>query len=133
MGFTFDDTDKTGNANPLSLKDELIESDGNNAECVFPFIGGEEVNTSATHSAHRFTINFGSMELEQAEQWPQLLEIVRRKVKPDRDKLGNSSIDKAHKRNWWRFANDRPELMVAKRGLKKVLVCGLISNKLSFV
>jgi hypothetical protein len=44
MGFTFDDTDTRGIANPIALKDELIARDRRNAERIFPYICDEEVN-----------------------------------------------------------------------------------------
>ena len=58
MGFTFDDTDKKGIATPLAEMERLIEVDPRNQEVIFPYIGGEEVNTSSTQSHHRYVINF---------------------------------------------------------------------------
>ena len=58
MGFTFDDTDKKGVTSPLSEMKRLIEADPHNSEVIFPYIGGEEVNTSPTHAHHRYVINF---------------------------------------------------------------------------
>ena len=58
MGFTFDDTDSKGVANPISLMHELIEKDSRNAERIFPYIGGEELNDSPSHTPHRYVINF---------------------------------------------------------------------------
>ena len=46
MGFTFDDTDKKGVASSLADMQRLIESDARNREVIFPYIGGEEINTS---------------------------------------------------------------------------------------
>ena len=68
MGFTFDDTDKDGVASPLAEMHELIEKDPRNAERIFPYIGGEEVNDSPTHAHHRYVINFGDMTEEEARQ-----------------------------------------------------------------
>jgi len=65
---------------------ELIAKNPKNAERIFPYLGGEEVNTSPTQSPHRFVISFGQMSLEEAEQWPDLLNIVRERVKPERDR-----------------------------------------------
>ena len=59
MGFTFDDTDKKGVASSLADMQQLIDSDLRNREVIFPYIGGEEVNTSPTHAHHRYVINFG--------------------------------------------------------------------------
>ena len=58
MGFTFDDTDKKGIASSLTEMRRLIEEDPRNQEVIFPYIGGEEVNTSPTHAHHRYAINF---------------------------------------------------------------------------
>ena len=59
MGFTFDDTDRKGAAaSPLAEMQRLVEADPRNREAIFPYIGGEEVNTSPTHAHHRYVINF---------------------------------------------------------------------------
>ena len=68
MGFTFDDTDTSSVANPISLMHELIAKDPRNAERIFPYIGGEEVNNSPTHAHHRYVINFGELSEEEACQ-----------------------------------------------------------------
>ena len=44
MGFTFDDQPTDGVANPISEMQRLIERNPRNAERIFPYIGGEEVN-----------------------------------------------------------------------------------------
>ena len=44
---------------------------------IFPYIGGEEVNTSPTHAHHRYVINFGDMTRERGSRsWPELMAIV---------------------------------------------------------
>ena len=65
MGFTFDDTDKKGVASPLAEMHRLVEADPHNREAIFPYIGGEEVNTSPTHSHHRYVINFRDYPLRR--------------------------------------------------------------------
>ena len=67
MGFTFDDTDKKGVASPLAEMHRLIEEDPHNREAIFPYIGGEEVNTSPTHAHHRYVINFRDYPLRREE------------------------------------------------------------------
>lgn len=122
MGFTFDDTDKGGVANPISLMHELIRKDPRNAERIFPYIGGEEVNDSPTHAHHRYVINFGQMSEEEARQWPDLMAIVEEKVKPKRLTDNRES----YRRYWWQFGEKRIDLGEAIRGLDRVLVinCG---------
>ena len=65
MGFTFDNTDKKGIATPLAQMQRLILENARNREAIFPYIGGEEVNTSPTHAHHRYVINFRAYPLRR--------------------------------------------------------------------
>ena len=67
MGFTFDDTDTKGVASPLAEMRRLIEKDPRNQEVIFPYIGGQEVNTSPTHAHHRYVINFRDWPLRRED------------------------------------------------------------------
>ncbi|NWG14810.1 MAG: N-6 DNA methylase [Acidobacteria bacterium] len=128
MGFTFDDTDTKAVATPLAEMHRLIEKDPRNQEVIFPYIGGEEVNTSPTHAYHRYVINFGERSEEECRRrWPDLMAIVEARVKPERISLppkNNWNRDVA--RRWWQFGADRRELRAAIAGLERVLVvnCG---------
>ena len=124
MGFTFDDTDTKGIATPISEMYRLIEKDPRNQEVIFPYIGGAEVNNSPTHSFHRYAINFYDRDLEEAETWPDLIKIVRERVKPGRDRQKR----KARSERWWQYAEKSPELNTAVSGLDRVLVISRTSN-----
>src|ERR1051326_7749196 len=76
MGFTFDDTDKKGVASSLAERDRLISKNARNAERIFPYIGGEEVNDSPTHAHHRFVINFEDFPLRRKEKGPSWFELT---------------------------------------------------------
>ena len=67
MGFTFDDTDSKGVATPLAEMRRLIEEEPRNQEVIFPYIGGEEVNSSPTHAHHRYVINFRDWPLRRED------------------------------------------------------------------
>ena len=67
MGFTFDDTDKKGVATPLAEMHRLIRENPKNREVIFPYIGGQEVNTSPTHAHHRYVINFRDYPLRRED------------------------------------------------------------------
>ncbi len=109
-------------------REELIAKNPKNAERIFPYIGGEEVNTSPTQSPHRYVINFGQMSLEEAGQWPDLLEIVRERVKPERDQNKRQT----YRDRWWRFAEYRPGLFEAKAPLERCLVAARTSLHVMF-
>jgi len=136
MGFTFDDTDKKGAATPIAEMHRLIEKDPRNSERIFPYIGGQEINVNPTHSHHRYVINFGEMCESEAQQWPDLINILKSKVKPERDKLGNNPDARRRKERWWLWGRYTPALFRAISGMDRVLVCtggSGASKYLSFV
>ena len=125
MGFTFDDTDGKGVTTPLAEMRRLIEKDPRNQEVIFPYIGGEEVNTSPTHAHHRYVINFGEREEEECwRHWSDLMAVTDAKVKPER--LTQNDI--GAKKKWWQFIRPRPELHSTIAGLDRVLVISRVSE-----
>ena len=129
MGFTFDDTDKKGVASSRAEMHRLIKSDPRNREVIFPYIGGEEVNTSPTHAHHRYVINFAERSEEECRRrWPDLIAIVEERVKPERQR----QKDKGALEKWWQLIRPRPELHAAIVDLDRVIVCPIVSNKVSF-
>ena len=67
MGFTFDDTDRKGVATPLAEMYRLINENPHNQDVIFPYIGGEEINSSPTHAHHRYIINFHDWPLRRSD------------------------------------------------------------------
>ena len=109
-------------------RDALIRKSKKNDERIFPYIGGEEVNTHPTQDFERYVINFGTMTLEQAQHWPDLLAIVRENVKPERDKNNREN----YRRLWWQFGEGRPGLCKAIAPLARCLVNSQVSKYLVF-
>lgn len=122
MGFTFDDSKP--DATPIPEMQRLIEQNPKNQERIFPYIGGEEVNSSPNHTHHRYVINFGEMSENDAREYPDLMKIVEEKVKPAR----LAQKDKGAKQKWWQFIRPRPELNNAIAPLECVLVRSLTSK-----
>jgi len=109
-------------------RDELIAKDPKNSDRIFPYIGGQEVNSSPTQSHKRYVISFGQMSLEEAAQWPDLLDRVRELVKPERDKNNRAN----YRDKWWQFGEDRPGLQRAIAPLDLCLVNSQVSKHLIF-
>ena len=81
MGFTFDDSDTKGVASPRSERRRLIEKDPKNAEVIFPYIGGKEVNNHPRHEHHRYVINFRDWPLRRddlGESWAAATDLQRK-------------------------------------------------------
>jgi hypothetical protein len=121
MGFTFDDSNP--DATPIAEIHRLIEQDPRNQERIFPYIGGEEVNSSPTHAHDRYVINFGEMSEDEAREWPDLMSIVEVKVKPERMKNNREG----YRRYWWQYGEKRVELWKAIEKLDRVLVISRVS------
>ena len=160
MGFTFDDTDKKGVASPLADMNRLIEADPHNHEAIFPYIGGEEVNTSPTHAHHHYVINFRDYPLrrddlgttwlysdaEQRREW--LREAIVPLDYPDpvaadwpallamveqRVKPERMKVNRAVRRQrWWQFGDRQPALSSATRGLERVLTISRVGQQAAF-
>lgn len=90
----------------------LIEADPRNQEAIFPVINGQEANNSPTQSPGRSIINFFDWTVERASTYPALFDIVRTKVKPERDKVTRA----ARRDRWWQYAE-------RAAGLYSRLVC----------
>lgn len=119
MGFTFDDTDTKGVASPLHEMRRLIAKHPPNGEVIVPYIGWREVANDPSQDHHRFVMNFGERsEDECRRRWPDLMEIVEARVKPERMK---SKRERRRKR-WWQFGETTPSLFRALAQHDRVLV-----------
>ena len=160
MGFTFDDTDSKGVATPLAEMERLIASHPENREVIFPYIGGEEVNTGPTHAHHRYVINFRDWPLRRAAlgaTWRDADDEQRREWRragvvpldyPDRvaadwpsllniveQKVRPNRIEDnraVYRRSWWKYAEKRVDLYAAIVGLDRVLARSLTSKNFCF-
>jgi hypothetical protein len=114
--------------------DTLLSRNHHNGVVLAPYLGGEEVNSNPTHNFERYVINFGNLALEEtAAGWPDLLTIVRERVKPERDRLPpKNSVNKDRRARWWQFAGRSPELYARIGGLERCLVTSQVTKHLLF-
>lgn len=114
-------------------RNDLISKRTENGAWIFPVINGERLNSDPRQSPHGFVINFRQIELDSAARLPELLQIVRERVKPTRDAARSDTADGAHrKKYWWQYAQPRPELSDALEGLHQCLVTAIVSKHLMF-
>jgi hypothetical protein len=67
MGFTFDDQAAArGIARPISEMRYLLSQNPENERAIFPYIGGEEINTDPKQHYHRYVIDFGELSQREA-------------------------------------------------------------------
>ncbi len=99
-----------------------------NRSRIRPYLGGEEAITSPTQSHAREVICFDQLSIEQAEAWPALLDLVRHRVKPERDKNKRAN----YRDLWWQFAEYRPGLYASLTGLRRCLVTLFTAKHVTF-
>src|SRR5262249_51838256 len=128
MGFTFDDTDRDGVTTSIAEMQRLIAKDERNAERIFPFIGGEELNNSSSLMNHRFIINFDSLNEEEARKWPDLMKIVEEKVRPQRLQAKRD----AYRNRWWQFGEKQEALYATTGSDLRVIASCQVGPHLSF-
>lgn len=118
MGFTLTPAEATA----------LIAKDRRNAEVIQPYIGGEELNSNPRMAHERYVINFRDWPLEKAEEWPDLIEILREKVKPERDLVPEDRSREV----WWQFSRRRPDLYALLEGKSRCLLNCQVSRNPQF-
>jgi hypothetical protein len=105
----------------------LLERDPRNAEVLFPYINGEDLNSRPDCSASRWVINFFDWPLERAEQYPSCLEIIESRVKPVREMLKNKPKER---QNYWLYERRGVDLYAAIEGMERVLAITRVSKTL---
>jgi hypothetical protein len=131
QGFVFDDTDPK--ASPDIARLSILEKNPACAARIFPYIGGEEINSAPAVSTRRYVINLSDIADEsELEHWPELKDIVSRMVKPERMELGPNPNNVPLKRKWWAYQAHRPELYSRLKSLRSVLACSQVSAQFCF-
>ncbi len=153
VGFTFDDKAAAkGKSESITRMNELIAQDSRNAEVIYPFVGGEEINNSPNHAPHRFVINFFDRPLRREADlppWSSLDAISQNECLrsgtvpsdfegevaadwPDLLSIVQSRVrpiriglkEEGLSRKWWQFARKQPGLTHAISDVDFVLATG---------
>jgi methylase of polypeptide subunit release factors len=128
MGFTFDDTDKSGEASPMAEMQKVVEAEPASAALIQPYLGGEEFNNQPEQRPNRFIINYGDVSEQDARKLPLLMRIVEAKVKPYRDGLKRD----VYRNKWWQFGEKQTALYAQAKGLSRVLAICRVSRSCAF-
>jgi hypothetical protein len=103
---------------------EWIAADASNAEVLFPYLNGEDLNQRPDASASRWVIDFNDRSEVEAARFALPYARVLEQVKPER-----SGKPKAvREAPWWQFLRSRPAMRKAIAGLPEVLVIARVSK-----
>jgi hypothetical protein len=104
---------------------ERLQLEVVNQNRIRRFLTAQDIADDPNQSPGRWIIDFGTDSLESANRSPALLDIVRRKVRPER--LGKG---RHFERLWWQFAWPRPEMRAKISLLTRYAVAGAHGKRL---
>jgi hypothetical protein len=105
----------------------LLARDPRNADCLFPYLNGDDLNTHPAQQPGRWVICFHDWDLARAQQYPDLLRIVEERVKPERERLRGPG-DARNRAAWWQFGAYRAGMRHAIAPLRRVLARSRVSE-----
>ncbi|OLR89929.1 Eco57I restriction-modification methylase domain-containing protein [Actinokineospora bangkokensis] len=103
---------------------DWIEADAKNAEVLFPYLNGEDLNSRPDTSPSRRVIDFNNLTESAAKQYAAPFQRVYGRVRPERLKNKRS----ARRDRWWQFAELALGMRKAVAGLTDVLVIARVSK-----
>ncbi|MCW8307625.1 N-6 DNA methylase [Acidiphilium sp. PA] len=123
MGFSIDD-ELASSSSALSIAEmeSLLQRKPNLSSRIKPFLGGFELNNDPRQEHSRYAINISDMSIDAARlQFPELVEIIERYVKPERDMLKGNNDAIRRRENWWRWSRSTPELYETICNIERVV------------
>ena len=98
-----------------------LRSDPHYSSVIRPYMHGRDF---LQRSRNLWVIDFGTMSESEARHWPLAFDIVRDRVKPERDSMRREG----RRRNWWRFGEAAPALRTAVSGTKQFIATAYVSK-----
>jgi len=110
---------------------EWIAADPRNAEVLFPYLNGEDLNSRPDASPSRWVIDFNDWPEERASTYPIPYGRVAERVRPERRRRkpnGDFVLRRPLPERWWQYGDKRPALRKAIAGLSEVLLIARVSK-----
>lgn len=125
-GVTFEGMKPYGQGFVLDVAEaqEWIGADARNAEVLFPYLNGEDLNSRPDASASRWVIDFNDRTEAEAAEYVLPFARVAERVKCERASKSKAVRDAP----WWLYFRSRPALRKAMAALPEVLAIALVSK-----
>lgn len=124
---------------------QFLDADPRNAEVIFPYVNGDDLNSEPEQRPSRWVINFWDWSEDRAKEYELPWRRLEETVKGERQRNNR----KVYRDNWWQFAEKRPALYHAigwghqferhpkgwdstKPKQETVLVCSEVTKHLGF-
>lgn len=89
---------------------KILDADPKNADVIFPYLNGDDLNSDPEQKPSRWVINFWDWPEERAREYELPFHRVLALVKPERDKLGGNPSAEGRKKKWWLYGRDAKAL-----------------------
>jgi hypothetical protein len=101
--------------------ERLLAVDERHQQIVRPYLNGRDLSTRPRRV---YTIDFGLRSDAEARLFPVLYDLVRTRVKPERD----ANADRGRRTFWWRFGRTNENLRVGLSGLTRYIATPYVSK-----
>lgn len=112
---------------------QWIAKDPRNAEVLFPYLNGEDLNSRPDASPSRWVIDFNDLPENLAAKYDEPWDHVLKLVKPERRRPGNKNgfaLRAPLPVRWWQYADKRPAMRQAIEDMREVLTVAVTSRTL---
>ena len=99
----------------------LLEADPRHAEVIRPYRNGKDLTARARGV---YVIDFGMRDEAEARSYSMLYDLVRDRVKPQRD----ANKRELYRRFWWRYGEPRITLREALKGVSRFIATSYVSK-----
>ena len=91
----------------------LLNADAKNADVIFPYVNGDDLNSDPRQRPSRWVVNFWDWPEERARKYKEPWAWIEKRVKPERqrrDEKGNFVLRRPLPERWWQYGDKRPAL-----------------------
>jgi len=88
----------------------MLDSDPRNADVIFPYLNGEDLNSDPGQEASRWVINFWDWPEERAQEYRRPYECIKERVYPERLEKSKKTSYRKIMSMWWQHWNARPAM-----------------------
>jgi hypothetical protein len=91
----------------------LLNADAKNADVIFPYMNGDDLNSDPQQRPSRWVVNFWDWPEERARKYKKPWAWIEERVKPERqrrDESGNFALRRPLPERWWQYGDKRPAL-----------------------
>jgi hypothetical protein len=132
FGFVFS-PNPAGAESPIGDVDALLTANPDCRSRIRHLINGDDLVNDIHHTSERMAFNISDLSYDDAgARFSDLLELAKRRVKPERDRLGSGADARRRRENWWKWSRYTPALYLAMANSCAVIGTAYTSPHMNF-